>query len=215
MGLETSNDNNKTFLSVVQGKLRRKVTEETAGAVKREYETSDGEKGVKWELVYGAVSGTLVSLGYVDGTYGEVLEITLQDGDDKYTVTLGADSDFGKDFAKKLPNIDLEMYVTIKPYDFTDKQGKRRRGLTVLQEGKKLYSFYYDIDAKKNVNGIPLPKGDTKKYTSAKWKAHFLNEFIFLQEQVNEFIEKTDFPEVVATESDQEVEEDELSDVPF
>lgn len=172
------------------GTLRLVVPEGTEGAVFREYETSDGKKGSKWELVFKSLSGKISNLQFHDGDYGRNLMVTLAYDDGEDTISFATASPFGEDFMKKLPNLDLDEVVEIAPFSFEDDRGKIRRGVTVKQAGKgwkddKVPNFFYKASAVEgergeNINGFPTPEGDTSKYTKDDWKIYFLQARKFL-----------------------------------
>lgn len=190
MGLQADEGGNTTFLSIIGGKFKRTVSEDTDGAVRRDWSVGD-KSGTKWELSYKAVTGMLDDIHYRESEYGTALNIRIYDGDEDFTVSIKADKEYAIDFAKRLPSVDLGIPVTLVPYQFKP-EGEEydKRGLNVFQGGEKLFTYYYDAVKKESVNGIPEPKGDTKKYSKAKWKAHFLNEFLFLQEEVEKYAVK-------------------------
>ncbi len=175
------------------GTLRTKAQEGEEGAVRREWETKDGTKGVKWERVFGKIEGMITNVGIFEGDYGTNLVITISDKNGmEAKLSLGLNTPFGEDVAKKLPNVDFEEPVSFAPYAFVDDRGKDKKGVTVMQGENKLQSFFngYDVDAKKftYANGYPEPKGDTSKYNSDKWKVYFGECRIFLQEYVEKYI---------------------------
>lgn len=178
------------------GTLRLVVPEGTEGAVFREYETSDGKKGSKWELVFKSLSGVISNMQFHDGDYGRNLMVTLAYDGGEDTISLPTASPFGEDFMKKLPNLDLKEVVEIAPFSFQDeKTGKIRRGVTVKQAGKewkddKVPNFFYKAGPEgsrgENINGYPTPEGDTSKYTKDDWKIYFLQARKFLTGYVEE-----------------------------
>jgi hypothetical protein len=189
------------------GTLRLTVPEGTEGAVYREYETSDGKKGSKWELVFKSLSGKISNMSFYEGDYGTNLMVTLEywetvkdeDGHDKVgadgkpvmvqkedTISLGTATPFGEDFMKKLPNVNLDEYVTISPFSFIDDNGKNRRGVTVKQGDVKIENFFYDKEKKKNLHKYPNPEGDTGTFTKDDWKIYFLQARKFLVKYTEE-----------------------------
>lgn len=159
------------FLTVVGGSIRKTVPEGTDGAIQRTYETSDGKKGVKYELIYSAISGKIKSIGFHDGDYGKQITIKIADSQDVYSLSIGVSQPYAEDLMKKLPSLDLEKEVELTPYDFEDEKGKRRRGMTVRQNGESIKNFFYD--GSKTINGYPEPEGDTNLFDSDDWKMHF------------------------------------------
>jgi len=186
------------FSVLADGKFHHTVTEETPGAVKREWESSDGQKsGVKWELLAQSITGLIANLGVYDGDYGKSILITfagenkatgdtLTDmaNDDSVVVSLSAQSNFGEDFLKKLPNIDIDKPVKLVPYSFEDDKGKKKRGVTVYQDDVKLQSAYHKENAKTKkfnaVNGYPAIPKEAKDWDKDEWKLYFGQARIFL-----------------------------------
>ena len=202
MSLLTSKENRR-FISVLasDGSFREKVTETTPGAIKREYETSDGTKGEKWELVYAKLEGMITGLQFWDGDYGSSLQITVKNGEDEAILSLGVQTPFGEDMMKKLPNMDLTKPVSFEPYSFEDDNKKLRRGISIKQGGVKIENYYSAMEGKGkkqkrvSANGIPEPEGDVSGYKKDDWKLHFLKVRKFLVEQVEKLI-ATKFPHV-------------------
>ncbi len=172
------------YLNILSdGTLRMSVPEGTEGAIKREYETSDGKTGTKNELVFSEISGFLTKVSFFEGSFGKLLHLTIKDNEEEYVLSVGTESNFGEDLMKKLPAIDLEEMLTITPYSFEDDKGKKKRGVTIKQKDKKIENFYYDKETKKNKFGYPNPK-ITKKMDKDKWKLHFMEARMFLIEDI-------------------------------
>ena len=146
MALGKHGGDQKTFLTVGFGKLRQKslgnkqkVDETTPGAVRRE--TKDGSP--VWALEFDYVTGIIENIFYKeDQEYGNTFEVLVSDVADNYQISFKEDSQFWTDFMKKLPHLDLKKEVKITPYDFTDKEGKTRKGTSVEQDGEKVLSYY-------------------------------------------------------------------------
>ena len=133
----------------------QKSDKDNPEAVKREYEDKDGNTKFKYEVHYKNVDGLIYSVEFKDGDFGEQCIITLVDAGENIKIYIPTDSRYFTDFAKKLPNIDLTSYVEFMPYDFEGDNGKQVKGLSVKQNGEKIYSHYYDADKKKTINGLP------------------------------------------------------------
>jgi hypothetical protein len=214
----------KTYLSIVQGRLRQKVDEGTVGAEKREYELKNGTKGSKWELVYKSWDGIIEDLRLKDGDFGEVLEVVFQDA----ILTVGVDSRYFDDIIKKLMNIDINQKVVLSPYDF-ESDGKKRQGMTVYQFDK--VSSYYEDDKKKTINGLPPFPENWKTYKKDDWKLYSLTVKKFLKGEIAKITAKIERPVIVTTEEvdemqdslddflapepdDSEIKADEIVDIP-
>lgn len=168
------------------GTLRLTVDAGTEGAKLREYETSDGKKGSKWELTFKSLSGKITNLQMYEGDYGKNLLVTLSYNGGEDTISFNTATPFGEDFMKKLPNINLDEYVTIAPYSFVDDNGKTRKGVTVSQGDVKLSNYFYDAEKKKNLHKYPEPEGDVSKFDKDDWKIYFTKCRKFLVANVEE-----------------------------
>ena len=181
-GLEEKNM--KRYVSVLgsTGDIREVVPEGTEGAVRREYETSDGKTGVKWEKVYKSLGGKIVDVNLFDGDYGTQLQIAVEyaEGVDPIVLALATNSSFGEDVMKKLTNINFNEHVVFTPYAFINDKGKNQKGMTITQGDTKIQNYFWDTEAKKSTNGLPEPKGDTAKFTKEKWVLYFATVRDFL-----------------------------------
>jgi len=182
-GLEPKKDVGVEVSILSDGTFRTQVPPTTAGAVVRNYETSDGKKGTKYELVYRAVVGTVKAFDIFESDFGKSVIVTLDEGEELKTVYFNMNSNFGTDFLKKLPNLDLSKPVRFIPYAFEDeKTNKPKKGLTLMQDDVKIADAYRTKEGDKWVhkNGFPVPEGDTGGYDSDDWKLYFLGVKKFL-----------------------------------
>ncbi len=186
---------NDTFVSILSdGLLHLAATESTPGAVKREYETSDGKKGSKWELVYTELTGMITKIAFRDGDFGKSLQLSVTDEEDSTIVlSVNTQSNFAEDLMKKLPAIDLKKSVKIAPYSFEDEKGKKKRGVTIYQEEEKIQNYFYSVKSKKNIHGYPDPKVKKgKPFSKEQWKMYFMEARLFLIEFITEHFNITD-----------------------
>jgi hypothetical protein len=205
----------QTFANVLSdGKIRIACQDSTPNAVKREWELKDGSKGTKYELVYDKIDGIIKNLFIYDGNFGKTLQITIDD----IVLCLNMKSNFADDFMRKLPNIDLEKTVEISPYSFETKEGKTKKGVSVIQNGEKIKNFFYDEEAKKAANGYPeLPKG-YKKFDSDDWSVHFIgcNKFLaeYMVANIVPKLPKMSDIDPTMTEAELDAEIDTLNEMP-
>lgn len=179
-----------SFLNVLSsdGTLRMTVNEDTEGAVKREWESGDGKTGVKWELIYQKVEGFITSIEFYDGDYGRNIIVGIDD----LKLSLGTNTPYGEDFMKKLPNIDITKPIALSPFAFEDDKGKTRKGVSIVQDGKKVQNFFYDFAKKTNIHGYPNPefktdkKGVVKPFSTDDWKLYFGTARKFLCDYIEE-----------------------------
>lgn len=176
----------KQFVSILaDGRLHMTVDADTEGAKRREYETSDGKTGEKWELVFTEVSGIISEVKFFEGDYGKSLQLKIVDGDEKPVVlSLSCASNYGEDMMKKLLSIDIAKPVKIVPYAFIDEKGKNKKGVTVYQDDQKIKNFFYDEEKKENINGYPEPKKLKKPLSKDQWKLYFMEARLFLIEAI-------------------------------
>jgi len=188
MGLEKRESQNYIKVLGSDGTLRLEVPEGTGGAEKRDYETSDGKTGTKHELVFSSLKGRIINVEFHDGEFGTNILVTVSDDGTDYKLSLNASTPFGEDFMKKVMNINLDEYVVISPYSFTDEKGKNRRGMSITQGDTKIGDYFSekDGDSWKRTHGFPEPKGDIKKYNSDKWKMYFTECRVFLIDYLKE-----------------------------
>ena len=190
MGLEKREDFT-TFASIIaDGTIRVKTGEGNPEAVKREYKTSSGDEGVKYELVYNNLKGIIKSIEFRDGEYGQQMLIVVDD----VTLAINTDSAWGRDIMSKLPLVDLTKEVNFVPYSFEDKGGKNRKGVSVYQVDEngdplKLGNFFYDTTTEKidkfNYPQVPKEFKDMKK---DDWKIYYLQVKNFLVDYISENI---------------------------
>lgn len=182
------------------GTLRLVVPEGTEGAVHREYETSDGKKGEKWELVFKSVAGKITNIDEFEGDYGTSLLVTLTYDGGEDIVAFGVGTPFGEDFLKKLPAINLDEFVTVQPYSFTDDKGKLRKGMSLKQGDEKIQDFFSKKEGDQYVKLHGFPEaGDPANYRNADdWKLYFMQCRKFLME----YARKNILPQFQADDKD-------------
>lgn len=178
------------YVSILaDGMLHVPSAEGVEGAVRRDYETSTGEKGTKWEHVFSELTGKITKVTFKEGDYGLQLQVTFEDeGNKPIVLSVNAQSNFGEDIMKKLPNIDMEKAVKVVPYSFKDEKGKQKRGVTIYQDEQKIQSFYYDPKTKKTLHGYPVAKipkvKKGEKVPTSFWKLFYLQANAFLVEDL-------------------------------
>lgn len=179
---------NERYISIkADGRFHEKVTENTEGAVYREYELKDGTKGGKWELLYKDISNVHIkNIRFEESEFGENILITLEGEDGEVVLAESTSSNFGSDIMKKLPNLDFAKKVSLKPYAFEDENGKDKKGVSIFQNDKIMDFFY---DGEKKLHGFPeWPKEDYKEMGKDDWKMYFLQVKMFLTDYTKKHI---------------------------
>lgn len=189
------------FMTILaDGSMRLPATDTTPNAVKREYETSDGKTGTKWELVYKELSGIISKVSFFTGDYGKLLQLTITDGEEETVLSVSTTSNYGEDIMKKLPNIKMDQEVKFVPYSFEDEKTKKnKKGVTIYQAGEKIENFYYDKESKKNLYGYPTPeikKGEP--WDNEDWKLYFGVARKFLVNEVTKRFVREETEEVTS-----------------
>ena len=226
MASEIVTGSSTTYLSIIGGSLKQKVTEDTDGAKERLFERKDGTEGSKFELTHKNVSGRLASFGFDKKDFGvTMLELVIVDSDGlKTQIGCADDSKYATSFMEKLPNIDLSADVVFNTYDFetTNKNtGKKQRktGFSIVQgktkdgEPNKIQSAYYDFNTGKNLLGLPSPEGDTDEFDTDDWKMYYLQKKKFLIKATKKIESK--FVANIETKAEAVEEGKSVDDMPF
>lgn len=219
MGMTTKSEGGNTlYLSVIGGNMLQASTEDNPEAKKRDYETSDGKKGTKYEIEHRNLTGNVVGMNFNDGKFGEEFSIVLQSGDEKAQLTVPTSGEYFADFAKKLPNIDLTKPITINPYEMDKDNGKKNRGMSIKQGGEKIANAYWD--GKKSLKGMPeVSKEDRKDYDSDDWKMHFIKIKKFLKKKVEAVdipaYQVVDTAKAETTQNAPKADSPDVDDLPF
>ena len=179
-----------TFASILSdGKIHVASEEGVEDVVRRDYETSKGEKGVKYELLYDHVTGKIKKIFFQKGDFGEQIHIVIGGVE----LSLPVSNNFAQDLMKKIPNIEIGETVQLAGYAFKDAEtGKDKRGITVVQglddEGKgvKLSNFFWN--GKKDLHDFPTANDgkSTAKWDSDDWKVHFIKVTKFLVKYITD-----------------------------
>ena len=179
MGL-TKNNTTGTFLNVSDGKIVRvhkeAVKDVTVLRVTKTGKTVHEEK-------FSTLTGFIRSMKLHENEFGVQWHVAVEDGSDKFTLTIGENSRYATSLLKTLPNIDLEKKVRIMPWSMVDKNDatKKVTGITCYQGD--------DIECSVNVvklapaytkeapNGLPEMK-QVKINGKMAWDSGDMNEFL-------------------------------------
>lgn len=163
------------FLSIVGGKLVRRVEAGTPGAKERVNKLG----ATVFEINYDAWSGIVKDWNIVDSEYGKTLHVKFDD----VTLSLGGKSQ--SEFIKKFASANFSKEIVVKPYDFITDQGERKSGLNIYQNEEKLRDFFSDYNAETRTftqkNLYPVPPTTWDKMTEAQKKIYYITTEEFLQ----------------------------------
>jgi hypothetical protein len=178
----------KIYANIISdGTIRVKTSETDPEAVRRDYELKDGTKGTKFERVYNELSGLITGISFYDGDFGKTLHVTVTDDEMPVILSMNMSSNYAEDLLKKIPSLDLLKPVVLKPYSFEDDKKKLRKGISLVQNEKKITNFFYDVATKKVTNGFPEVEKD-KKYDKDDWKIYFMTTRKFLEKFITDNI---------------------------
>lgn len=179
----------RNFISILSsdGTIRKEVPEGSEGSVRREFEKKDGTKGVKFEEIFQFVEGMIEEIGFYEGDFGKLLQVTI----DGLTLSIPTSQPYAEDLMKKIPNIDMSKPVKLTPYFIDDGKGKTKKGISVTQGTDKIKNYFYDETTKTNINGFPSPTGN-EKGNKDLWKVYFITARVFLEKYITDnFVKKS------------------------
>ena len=201
--LGNSNRTNKTYLSIVNGKIAQRVKPETPNAVKRFSEKAQKEFH---ELLYDYITGKIVAMELSLSDYGEELKIDIENNG-LYQLQIPVDSRFFETFANRLSKADLNKEIRTIPYSFKDEKDKTRSGVNLFHKNDagvfnvKIEPLY----TKDNQGNIPPfpnnPVPSEQKEDIKVWRIQVLRIY---KKIINQHIEilKQLFPETQTPPSD-------------
>lgn len=179
---------NNLYYTIIRGTFRVQVDKDNPDAIRRDYETSDGKTGTKYERIVNSLIGYIEDIQFRDGDFGMQIFIALDENfaGEKPVIALNTSAREAEDFMKKLPNINLLKEVRLRPFNFEGSEGDEVRGMEILQPDPsgefnvKITNFFRDAEKKININGFPNPEGDTEGFSKDDWKIYFLQARKFL-----------------------------------
>lgn len=162
------------YLSIVSGKIARRVKDVTPEAKSRT--TEDGK--LIHELYYDNLEGSITDISTKDGNFGKQLLITITSDGEKAVLQMPFSSGSASSFLKALPNVDLSQPVTLRPKMEVDGE-KKKTVLFITQNGKGI-KWYWTKD---NPGALP-PMEKIKVKGKETWDDSKQLEFFenFLQE---------------------------------
>lgn len=185
MSREIITGSDKIYYSVFDGAFRRKVRENTEGAMERINKLG---KQV-FEVEVDQLAGIIENIHTEPSDYGEQIKITLDaNADGKHPVlSFGMESKDGRDVLRKLPALDFSKEVVFAPYKFQpDDSDAPRSGLSIYQDGEKVENHFFDTATKTFKHGFPTIDWD--KATKSQQKVYQIERDEFLQNYFREHV---------------------------
>jgi hypothetical protein len=132
---------NKTYLSIAYGKFRQKrlngkvVDANTPKAVNRVTQKGEDSWAIEQPPLVGKITGLFYKPAQTVGSnkYPASYELIVDDMFDVFQISLKDEDSIAFQLLGKFLNINLKEDVYISPYDFKNKEGKSRKGLTLKQ----------------------------------------------------------------------------------
>ena len=117
MGLE-KNEGRKIFLNVSDGKIVRQHKDPIDG----ETITRTNKNGREvHEQFFKAITGMITNIASKKSPFGMVWEITLVDDGEEFVLSFNYSSRYTNHVFRALPNVDLNIPVSINPWSMKDK----------------------------------------------------------------------------------------------
>lgn len=191
------------YLTISKGSFIQKTTAEDNHPKTQKRVKMDGS--VVYERVYSQgdkVFGRLVGLSIKSFEFKDKVitnfNVDVRGEGVTTRISFNIDSKFFNSFAEVLPNIDTTKDVLISVYDYTSKKdGKRRVGTSVSQEGERIRNFYSNYEEGVGFvyqNGFPEPspkirleKNDTIR--KKLWQNYFQEVDLFLLSETQKFVD--------------------------
>lgn len=177
---EVKNIQNNPFLTIFQGKFAQKVEAGTPNAVSRVNKLG----ATIHEIYYQAWRGIVKGWSIQESEYGTSLNVFFDD------VTLSLGGKMMSEFIKKFASADKQQEITVSPFpDFVGKNGiPKKSGLTLLQNGERLYSYFSEYDEKTKeynyINGYPAPPKKWTEMSESEKKIYYIQVEDFLKNWV-------------------------------
>lgn len=186
------------YYSIKEGSFRLPSDESVKDAIRREFTNPrTGAKGVVYELGYYSLSGFIQDIKFQDtvlddGVTLRRLNIVLDpDADGKQQIiSMDIDSRYADDFLAKLPSIDLSKEVLLRPFDYKNKKGQRKLGMSVDHMNEtgewvvRVDNFF--VTAKKEGDGFVF----SYKHGYPEATAEDREDWKFYFQKVNKFLVK-------------------------
>jgi hypothetical protein len=166
MGLNT-NTNTSNALYILQGKIVKVATKETANYV------VNGKFYKAFDSITGLLTGFEIVDGYKDGDKDAVLKI--KDGTDEWILKFGVNSGNFTSWSKTIQNADLSKELELVPV-YREDDGKKQSSLLIKQNGEFLKRKYTNDSMGKLPVAIPVDINGKITYDYAAQMKYLITE---------------------------------------
>lgn len=205
LGTSRSGGGNITYLKIFDGRIVREWSKKPDGIEVLE-RVNKMDKTVYY-VAYDYVSGKLVDVDVATSDYGETVRLHLVDGTERYCLDIPASSRYGTSFFQRMLAIDLDMELQIRPYSFTDEQGKSRTGLSLVQKNEKI-GYHYRMEDIPPL--VEKTRGGKKSFDDTDRYNFFMEELKKFQEKIKSVPSLFTEAALAAPEQDDEEYDDDL-----
>jgi len=203
-----------TYYDILESRFVTRVgepTNERVDPATKTAETRQLKKGDKlgWWVIeeqFTHIEGIITGIKTEVGNFGLQLFLTINDNGEEMIIRTSLKGNYGSSFVKRLPNIDLKKEVELSPYNFTNDEGKRVSGLTVKQNGEKIYSKF----TKDDPGDCPAPK---QKKTAEGIKWDWDDQIMFLRDLADKYGNDLNAPDKIDEPVPESIEA--ADDLPF
>lgn len=155
----------KTYAKISGGRLRISVPEGTEGSQKRSGKLKNGQEYTVHELVKKNFTGRIVDIEYDStGKFGSQWKVTMDDGEEKVQIQVGADTSSATELLSRLPNVDFSKDVTVSPYSIKNGE-KTNSGVVLYQDREKVENYFKEKVGEKEYkvkHGFPEAEPGTR-----------------------------------------------------
>jgi uncharacterized protein YkuJ len=205
MGLSNPNAKQKTYLGVNNGKFVKRLRQIQEGCETRTNKNGD----TVYEMTYKHLDDVFLK----DAKVFEKDEytnwnLTFEDRDGEYVLSLPYSSSMTRDFLLRLRNTDIGNQFTMKIFKFVDAEsGKDKTRIVIYQNNEKILADWTDVPQAVEV----------KKRGKSTWDTSNQEEFIesVIINDIVPLIKNTPKPQPVVAEVDDEDTPDDDGDLPF
>ncbi len=178
-GAKETEKGKRDYYTCSNGVFVKRMENPTEKTIERTLSKGPNIGKVVHELHFGAISGRLLSIEKEVSEYGPSWKVVLdtstpQDPESQAVISLAFSGSYSRSILLRLPNVNLEEDIELKPYAFTPKgETKEKKGIVIYQNGRKVDAFY----TKENKNGLPELK-EVQFQGKTQWDDYDMMQFL-------------------------------------
>jgi len=136
----TPSQPNKRYFNVSGYNFTQRLKEKVPGSIEKINKSGEPY----YELLFKDVTGYIGSITEKEDDFGKKYLVELYDENETVVIQLRQESEYADTLISKLPNIDLQLPVTLAPYSFIPKDNlnSKKEGITVTQNDIKINTAF-------------------------------------------------------------------------